>query len=267
MLVLLYKMDDYRHYYYTVVIAVIFCIGLADGANHTCNFPLTNETLNGVCTWSRWLPWNCSLCTPCESQPVAFRKRGICCNESYPILSDCLRQCGFNSTSDTEHGVCSNCWTSGDASCSLSAFGYQSTSLLSSIESTSFIVQPTLSYASSYATSYNTASLAVTPSLTLGATVASTFTEVPLPASIKTILPSSSSVLGIMTTSTNATVTNYSQLGFSNNGENKKKAGMIAGSIMGGVFVIAILVLVIMLLKRKLKRAVAVDSARTFGNE
>ena len=67
-----------------------------------CTFQ--NETLKNICDWSSWLPWDCTQCSM-SAYSKAIRKRAICCEKD--ISKDtCLKNCGYNQTSDTEYGQC-----------------------------------------------------------------------------------------------------------------------------------------------------------------
>lgn len=103
--------------------------------------PHNNETLNKVCDWSTWYPWNCECCSMYQFQ---FRKRAICC-EKTGKLPECLQKCNYSEKSDTSYKNCSaGCTTNAGLKC-------QETAPLSLFASTS---SPNSKQASVTTTSY-----------------------------------------------------------------------------------------------------------------
>lgn len=76
-------------------------------APYTCNFAITNETLN-QCQVSRWLDWNCDNCTAAAMLDyLAVRGRGICCPSNLRTdIPACLAHCNTTANDVGEHGEC-----------------------------------------------------------------------------------------------------------------------------------------------------------------
>ena len=71
----------------------------------TCS--LANGKTYDRCEWIGWtLPWNCTCCGNSMNY-IVIRKRSLCCEKNVDI-NNCLNQCNYNRTSDTQVGSCQN---------------------------------------------------------------------------------------------------------------------------------------------------------------